>query len=177
MEGVGMVKASKVKVRNTVATITAKEDGVAPLTQHTTLAFSNRYWAHVGVLCEDGLRDLHPRQEGHDHMVLEVASPSTMEMFTFMMMNMSRFTPGTRNKEDPPPGFAGDLQPDQDVVAWYEACPRGLSRLLEQLPKAGEQHGEIGEEEEVGDHAFKDTLPTRRSAKVRSWDEVGAGRS
>jgi hypothetical protein len=35
-----------------------------------------------------------------------------MLMFTFMMMNMSRFTPGTRKQEDPPPRLAADLQPD-----------------------------------------------------------------
>ena len=131
-----------------------EEDGIAPLAQHAAFAFSNGDRSDVGFVRVTELRDLPPRQQHHQEVVLHRTLLQYDADVHVHDDEHEQVHARYDEEEDPPPRFSRDLEPDQEVVSRNEACPSWFARLLEQFPQACEENREVGVQEEVGDHGI-----------------------
>ena len=133
-----------------------EQDGIAPLAQQPALALLLGDGPDVlELLLERQLRDLHPGQEGHEHMVLELPLAVGDAQVHVHDDEHEQVHPGHQQQDQPPPGLADQLVPHVEVVARHEAFPGRAPRLHEELPQRGVDHREVGEEKQVGDHGLK----------------------
>ena len=132
-----------------------EKDGIAPLTCEGTLAIADGDGAHPLVLfLESQARQGDPRREHGDHMLLHRALVEGDAGVHVVDDEHQQVDARHQQQDDPVPWLAQDPVPNEEVVAGHVPCPCGHTRLGEDLRQANEQDGEVGEEEDPGDHAW-----------------------